>query len=369
MTISFSDLFDIIANNTLSRSDLTTIGAVKNIHYGDVLIKFGDNLNAKDVSIPYIKDSHVVRNKDFLHNGDIIIADTAEDSTVGKSTEIYGITDEKIVSGLHTIPVRPRKHFASKYLGYYINSPSYHNQLVALMQGIKVFSISKGNISHTIIAYPNIETQTKIAQMLCLVDRRIETQQKLLTVLKSYKRGLVLQVFSDKSRICQTAKIKDLAHITTGSSNTLDATPNGEYPFFIRSENVMRSAKYIFDGEAVLTIGDGQIGKVFHYINGKFDCHQRVYMITNFASVNARYFYYYFSAFFLNRAKRMSAKNTVDSVRMEMIADMEISYPNINEQLRIATLLDNLDKRIQKETDMGNKLLTLKNALMQQLFI
>ena len=162
--------------------------------------------------------------------------------------------------------------------------------------------------------------------------------------------------------------IKDVAKVSTGSSNTQDRDDSGQYPFFIRSKNVAKSYKYIFDGEAILTIGDGQIGKVFHYYNGKFDCHQRVYMITNFHNINSKYLYHYFSSFFYERAMKMSAKNTVDSVRMEMITDMPIFIPQIKLQAKIVYMLDKTDRVINNSKEIQNKLELYKCGLLQQLF-
>jgi type I restriction enzyme S subunit len=97
----------------------------------------------------------------------------------------------------------------------------------------------------------------------------------------------------------------------------------------------------------VLTIGDGQIGKVFHYVKGKFDLHQRVYKMADFNGIDAKYFYYFFSTKFYDRAMKMSAKATVDSVRLEMISEMEISKPSDQaEQKRIASMFSNIDSLI-----------------------
>lgn len=164
--------------------------------------------------------------------------------------------------------------------------------------------------------------------------------------------------------------IKDVAKINTGSSNTQDSNPNGSYPFFIRSQNISRSKKYLYDCEAVLTIGDGQIGKVFHYINGKFDCHQRVYMISEFKeNIIGKYFYHYFSTFFFARAMKMSAKNTVDSVRLEMISDMPVYVPTIEKQHKIISFLDSVDLLIKNSEQQAFNIAKLKNGLLQQMFI
>lgn len=158
-------------------------------------------------------------------------------------------------------------------------------------------------------------------------------------------------------------KIGNLCNICTGNKNTQDNVSNGLYPFFVRSEKIERINTYSYDGEAVLTAGDGVgVGKVVHYVNGKFDYHQRVYKMSDFKKIDAKYFYYYFKKNFYKRVRAMSAKNSVDSVRLNMISDMEVLYPNsIEEQKRIVkvlsninNLIENLEKIITKKTQIYN---------------
>ena len=162
---------------------------------------------------------------------------------------------------------------------------------------------------------------------------------------------------------------KELVSITTGKSNTQDQKEDGIYPFFIRSEIPVKSSKYLYDEEAVITIGDGQIGKVFHYINGKFDLHQRCYKMSNFTDITGKYFFYYFSTMFFDRAMRMTAKATVDSVRLEMISDMKIKYPkNVKEQTQVSKLLSNIDNLITLHQRKYKRLVNIKKALLDKMF-
>ena len=142
-------------------------------------------------------------------------------------------------------------------------------------------------------------------------------------------------------------KAKEICSIGTGKSNTQDQVDDGKYPFYIRSDVPVRSNKYLYDCEAVITIGDGNIGKVFHYVNSKFDLHQRCYKMTDFKDIWGKYFFYYFSTKFYDRAMKMTAKATVDSVRLEMISEMDIKKPpQIFEQKQIAEFFANLDNLI-----------------------
>lgn len=164
-------------------------------------------------------------------------------------------------------------------------------------------------------------------------------------------------------------KVGNLAVITTGARNTQDRVDDGAYPFFVRSQSVERINSYSFDGEAVLTAGDGVgTGKVFHYINGKFDTHQRVYRISHFAQQLKGYFFYlYFSTHFFERIMQMTAKSSVDSVRREMIANMVVPLPPLAEQEAIAEALGDADALIEALEQLIAKKRNLKQSTMQEL--
>ena len=195
----FRDTFDFMQNNALSRADLSGEGGdVMNVHYGDVLVKYEEVLDVKKDEMTYLLDASLATKylASLLQNGDIIIADAAEDETVGKCSEIAGLTDEKVLSGLHTIPCRPRDNFAEGYLGYYMNSSSYHDQLLPLIQGTKVSSISKSAIQDTDIMYPKAEAeQRQIGDYFRNLDHLITLHQRKLHKLKNIKQSMLEKMF------------------------------------------------------------------------------------------------------------------------------------------------------------------------------
>lgn len=181
-------MFDFLRNNTLSRAELSeSEGHTLNIHYGDILVKFGEVIDANRDALPRIADDGLTERLSChsLADGDVIIADTAEDEAVGKCSELRGCGSERIVSGLHTMACRPMDEFAQGYLGYYLNSPAFHNQLLPLMQGIKVISVSKGAISDTDVRFPSLPEQHAIGQSLSSLDSLITLHQR-----KCQYRGL-----------------------------------------------------------------------------------------------------------------------------------------------------------------------------------
>ena len=229
-------------------------------------------------------------------------------------------------------------------------------------------SLSSSTIESVECNIPSKEEQLKVADFLSLLDKKIELQSKKIEDLKLFTKNTILNELNNLKNY-NIFKFKDICNIQTGKSNTQDKCDDGIYPFYIRSENIERSNNYIFDCEAVLTIGDGNIGKVFFYENGKFDCHQRVYVLNNFKNVLGKYVYYYFSSFFYKRAMSMSAKNTVDSIRMEMISDMIIKVPQEKEQIKMINLFSHLDKKLGLEQNKLDKLHELKKGLMQNMFV
>ena len=195
----FSETFDYLKNNSLSRAELSDGGVVMNIHYGDVLIKYGECVDVGKEVKTFVKEEQVAKR---LHqscaitNGDIIFADAAEDNTVGKCSEIIAKEDDAIISGLHTIPCRPMKQFATRYLGYYLNSNAYHNQLLPHIQGTKISSISKKAISQTHINSPlDIAEQRAIASYFTNIDRQITLQTQRLEKLKQIKSACLDKMF------------------------------------------------------------------------------------------------------------------------------------------------------------------------------
>ena len=234
------------------------------------------------------------------------------------------------------------------------------------------------------LALPPLPEQQKVADCLSSLDEQIAAQAQKVKALKTHKKGLMQQLFPREGETqprlrfpefhhageWQPRSVAQFAKVTTGAKDTQNKVEGGKYPFFVRSQTVEHIDSYSYDGEAVLTSGDGVgVGKNFHHIVGKFDFHQRVYCIYDFAKdVSGLFFYLYFSERFGERVMRMSAKNSVDSVRMSMITDMPIMVPRFSEQQRIASCLGNLDSLITAETQKLEAFKSHKKGLMQHLF-
>ena len=287
------------------------------------------------------------------------------------------------------ISFRFNKSYVSDFYKGYFESNFHGKQLMkfitsgARMDGL--LNINPTDFFSIILPTPKDRAeQQKIADCLSSLDDLIAAEGKKLELLKAHKKGLMQKLFpaegkavpewrfpefreNDEWNICL---LKDIAKITTGNKDTQNKVDDGEYPFFVRSQIVEKIDSYSFDCEAILTSGDGVgVGKNFHYINGKFDFHQRVYCIYDFVSIAlCKFIFYYFSEQFYQRVMQLSAKNSVDSVRMSMISEMPIGLPCVAEQQKIADCLSSLDDLIAEQTQLVESLKFHKKGLMQGLF-
>lgn len=194
----FSDLVVYRGHNSLSRADLTDVPtSAMNIHYGDILVKYGSVVDASITDLPFVRDVERLSNisRQSLSNGDVLFADAAEDSTVGKCVEVQGISDKLVLAGLHTISARPIRTFAPGFLGHALNAPSFHNQLLSKMQGTKVSSISISTLAETVFSFPTLEEQRAIGEVFSNLDALIADESRYIAQLTQAKAALLQRMF------------------------------------------------------------------------------------------------------------------------------------------------------------------------------
>lgn len=256
--VPFCDVFVFLSNNTLSRNQLNyNGGTVKNIHYGDVLILYPELLDCTRDDIPYVNEKEAL-SCSTLEDGDIIFADTAEDGTVGKVTEIFNTQDLTVVSGLHTITCRVKdKKFAPGWLGYFLNSHFYHDQLLPYIHGTKVSSISKDSLCDTYIAMPSYDEQIEIVKALSNINAFIDKSEKLGKKYQSLKQACLQHMFP---RMGQTEpdvrlpgftdpweqrKLGDVSSVYDGVHKTPEYKENGIMFLSVENISTLKSEKYI----------------------------------------------------------------------------------------------------------------------------
>lgn len=161
--------------------------------------------------------------------------------------------------------------------------------------------------------------------------------------------------------------LSEVAIISTGKANTIDANEDGDYFFFDRSKKIKRSNAYLFDCEAIIVPGEGK-EFIPRYYNGKFNLHQRAYAIREFNNVFGKYLYYYI---LLNREyfARIAVGSTVKSLRLNMFHDFPLRIPPLQIQKKIAHILSTLDDKIELNRKMNQSLENMAQALFKSWFV
>jgi len=323
------------------RMDLPTLTISAGYGWLDQRDRFSANIAGKEQ-----KNYTLLRKGELSYNhgnsklakyGIVFSLQTYEEALVPRVYHSFKVTDEADADFIEYV-------FATKLpdkeLGKLISSG-------ARMDGL--LNINYDEFMGIKITMPSVEEQKQLSDYFRHLDHLITLHQRKHLIFMHFELKMVaLKTETKNANTWEQRKAKELCSISTGKSNTQDKIEDGIYPFYVRSPIVERSNRYLFDEEAVLTVGDGVgTGKVFHYVNGKYDLHQRVYRMFDFSEdITAKYFYYYFSKHFYDRVMAMTAKTSVDSVRYEMIADMDIVFPEIEEQIVISDYFDNLDHLI-----------------------
>ena len=395
------DVLISLQNNTLSRADLSfEQGIAKNVHYGDILVKFGEVIDVKTELLPMIVDEVIIAKykSSFLQNGDVIVADTAEDETVGKCTEIAGLSDEIVISGLHTIPYRPLQKFASGYLGYYMNSAAFHNQLLPLMQGIKVTSISKTALQNTDILYPKSATeQAAIGKYFSRLDNLITLHQRKLDRLKNIKKSMLDKMFPKDGEVVPEIRFKGftdaweqrkLYEVLSSYTDPVEiprtgyerlgirSHAKGTFHNFVPAGHELQTAqmhrvaadKFIVNitfgwEHAVAVTDENDAGKLVSHRFPQFSLSEELDpKFLKFIILDEDFRHHLWLA-----SPGGAGRNRVLNIN-EML-QYEIMIPNVPEQRKIARLLIDLDNLITLHQRKLDKLKNIKKSMLDNMFV
>jgi len=308
-----------------------------------------------------------------VKQGDFIISCSG---TIGKIFQIPKNYKQGVINqALLKLTIDSSKA-VDKFFEVYFSWDRFQDKIIDSTQGGAMKNLVGMDVfKKTLVAIPPIPEQQAIAAALSDVDDLISSLTKLINKKKSIMQGAMQELLTGKKRLdgfsgdWDEIKLGMISKINTGKKNNDDKVPDGIYPFFVRSKQIERIDTYSFDGEAIIIPGEGNIGEIFHYINGKFDYHQRVYKISNFpTNIYAKYVFYYIAAFFGEYALKNTVKATVDSLRLPTFEEFIINVPKtIQEQTAIASNLSDMDAEIEALEQKLNKYKAIKQGMMHEL--
>ena len=396
------DCFDFLKNNTLSRADLNgENGIARNVHYGDILIKFGDCLDGEQSDLPFITDDTVLPKfaGSILSEGDVIFADTAEDEAAGKCIELRKLPKEPTISGLHTIPARPRFPFGTGYLGHYLNSDAYHRQLLPLMQGIKVISVSKAALQDTQVRFPSLSEQSAIGVVLSEIDALITLHQRKHDKLVQLKKSMLDKMFPKPGETepeirfagftdpWEQRKLGDVATIVGGGtpSTNNDAYWDGDIDWYSPAElgeqvyadrSVRRITQAGYDscsatllpaGKTILFTSRAGIGNTA--ILRRSACTNQGFQSLVVNDDTDVYFVYSMTDRIKKFAEQKASGSTFLEISGKGLAAGEFAFPSKDEQTAIGSMFKQLDHLITLHQRKLELLRNTKKSLLERMFV
>ena len=328
---------DIYRGAGITRDQVTAEGTPC-VRYGEIYTTYGVWF---DKCVSHTDESKLLSKKYFEH-GDILFAITGESVDDIAKCCVY-IGHEKCLAGGDIVVLKHNQN--PKYLSYALATTDARQQKSKGKVKSKVVHSSVPAIREIKVPVPPIEIQREIVRILdnfTNLTAELTAELTARGIQYSYYRNKLLTFHSD-TKIVQLA---DIADIGTGSSNTNEAVEDGKYPFFVRSQEPLRKNDYEYDETAIITAGDGVgVGKVYHYIEGKYALHQRAYRIhINTPEVMPKYYFHYMKAKFLPYIQKTMFQGSVASIRRPMLNAFPVPVPPLDVQNRIVNVLDNFEK-------------------------
>ncbi|WP_157146673.1 restriction endonuclease subunit S [Brachyspira pilosicoli] len=343
---ALSDLGSFYAGLNGKNKDDFKDGNAKYITYMNVFSNLSVNININDtVQIGEKEKQNIVKYGDVIFTGS---SETIEEC--GMSSVVTNELNEKLYLNSFCFGFRFNEPeiMLPDFSKYLFRSTELRKKIIKTASGVTRFNVSKKKMEKILIPLPPIEVQKEIVRILDEFTEKTTKLQELLhreTILRKkqyeYYRDKLL-TFNDD---VEWKNLSEIAEIGTGSSNTNEEIENGKYPFFVRSQEVRSKNEYEYDETAIITSGDGVgVGKIFHYIEGKYALHQRAYRIHIIdENVIPKYYFYYMKTTFLSYIEKTSFHSSVTSIRRPMLDNYPVPVPPLEEQERIVNILDKFD--------------------------
>lgn len=293
-----------------------------------------------------------------------------------------------IVSPAYTI-LRGKKPHSSRFYEAYFHTDEFINHVLSKsVEGIRDGrQISYEAFKWIGIPYCNPNEQEKIDELFSTLSRRIEKQSALVNSLKKYKRGLHKLVFiKNRKPSWEKSALHDIASFCGGGTPTKDVSSywDGEIGWISSSDIqeewiddisvTRRITKKAIDNSATKLCPEGTIAIVSRVGVGKVAiipeslCTSQDF--TNITSITGNTHYMAYQIAFRMKLEAMKTQGTsIKGVTADTIKSMVLDIPPLEEQKKIADMLTAFDSYIKRAVYELNLFLTMKKALLQQIFI
>ena len=264
--------------------------------------------------------------------------------------------------------IRLKQKEKIEYVSWFLETPSIKKMILELksigaqpnlsleqISNIKIPMLSSNKLEHIVV------------ELLNTIEKRIETQNKIIEELKTLKAVISNLIF--KALKCENIIIEKLCSITTGKLDANAGNPNGKYRFYTCAEEYSFIDNYSFDCEAILISGNGANVGYVHQYSGKFNAYQRTYVLYDFKGISPTYLKYYLEVFLKQRINAEKNTGNTPYIRLNTIAKMAIKKPDKTTQEKIVSVLDKISEKLSIEIRKIDLFKKQKSYFLSNLFI
>lgn len=262
----------------------------------------------------------------------------------------------------------------SNYLVHYFESSKWHKQVADIAgEGARnhgLLNIVVNDFFNTKHAVPTIENQIKIAGFLDLIEKRIQTQIKIINDYKILKNHIIKSFIKQNGTSYLLSEIAELGRGRVINSAEISKQKNPIYPVYSSqtfNNGIMGYLdNYDYEGEYITWTTDGANAGTVYYRNGKFNCTN----VCGILKIKNGYDAYYISNILNCYTKKYVSTNLANPKLMNnVMANIKINLPSIEQQKHSSKILQSIEYRVEIEEDIKLNLVKQKAFLLKNMFI
>lgn len=331
---TLGELGEFTRGNGLQKKDFTESG-IPCIHYGQIYTYYG---NFAEETKSFVS-SNLAKRLKKAQKGDLIIATTSENIEDVCKPLVWLGEDEVCVSG-ETYVFKHNQN--SKYILYYLQTPMFFDYKKQNRTGTKVIRVHGDKLAKFEIPIPPLKVQEEIVRIL---DTFTELTAELKAELKARKKQYTYyrdKLLSFEDEEVEWKMLGEVFHMQAGkniSSSNIKAEFSAEYKYPCFGGNGVRGYVKVnsHDGEHLLIGRQGALCGNVQQMNGKFYATEHAVVLTAKENIDIGWAFHMLTLMNLNQYATQSAQPGLAVGRVERL---QIPIPSIDEQERIASLLD-----------------------------
>lgn len=331
------------------------------ILYGELYTTYKSEMITDIVSKTNIDSANLAKSK----YNDVIIPSSGETAIDISTARCVQYNDVLLGGDLNIIRLNDGND--GSFFSYQLNGVRKRD-IAKVAQGVSVVHLYGETLKTIKVNSPELVEQNKISSLLCLIDQRISTQNKIIDKLESLIKGIGNTLLNDSNIDGRLVKLADICHISTGKLDANAMVKEGEYPFFTCAEKPFRINDYAFDTEALLVSGNGANLGYINYYKGQFNAYQRTYVLDEFTE-NIQFVRIALKVFLPKRIAIEKSTSNTPYIVLSTLSEMRLFIPNEIIQKDVVKLTINLETKLSLQESLLVHYKKTKHYLLQQMFI